>query len=109
VKDKEASKELTSKPDFLDAYPPLDIEPFKHKKIDRPKSPPPDSPGNLGLGNCIYKNKIISGPQIMETTTKTRTGKYLLHSQKTEIMKNTETLKLFHIQNFQVVIPFFYY
>ena len=39
---------IPSQPDFLDAYPPLDIDPFKHKKIDRPKNPPPNLPGNLG-------------------------------------------------------------
>ena len=39
------------RPDFLDAYPPMDIEPFKHKKTDKIKSPPPNSPGNLGYAD----------------------------------------------------------
>ena len=36
------------KPDFLEAYPPMDIEPFKHKKTEKIKIPPPNSPGNMG-------------------------------------------------------------
>lgn len=36
------------RPDFIDAYPPMDIEPFKHKKTEKIKTPPPNSPGNMG-------------------------------------------------------------
>lgn len=43
------------RPDFLDAYPPMDIEPFKHKKTDKIKSPPPNSPGNLGYADKDWK------------------------------------------------------
>ena len=42
---------LQKRPDFFGAYPPMDIEPFKHKKTEKIKSPPPNSPGNLGYAD----------------------------------------------------------
>ena len=35
-------------PDFILAYPPMDIDPFKHRKTEKIKTPPPNSPGNMG-------------------------------------------------------------